>query len=84
MGGLLLATSPRVEWVTLLRRTYDFDVRACTGCGGRLRLLSAITEKAVATQILEHLGMPTDPITPRARRPDEELLYGAAGAGDAA
>lgn len=39
LGGLLLATSSRVEWAKLLRRTYDFDVLACTVCGGRLRLL---------------------------------------------
>ena len=78
LGGLLLATSPRVPWAKLLRRTYEFDVLACSGCGGRLRLLSAITNTATARQILEHLGMPADPITPRARSPDEELLYGAA------
>jgi hypothetical protein len=48
LGGLLLATSPRVDWAKLLRRIYTTDVLACASCGGRLRLLSAITEKPTA------------------------------------
>jgi hypothetical protein len=58
LGGLLLATSPRVDWATLLRRTFDVDVLACTRCHGRLRLLSVITEPATLRRILEHLGIP--------------------------
>jgi len=74
VGGLLLATSPRVAWATLLRRTHGCDVLACAGCGGRLRLLAAITEPATAKKILEHLGWPAVPVRPRARDPaDEEL-----------
>jgi len=55
VGGLLLATSPRVAWATLLRRTHGCDVLACGGCGGRLRVLNAITEPAIARKILDHL-----------------------------
>jgi hypothetical protein len=40
LDGLLLATSPRVDWAKLLRRTYATDVLACAPSGGRLRLLS--------------------------------------------
>jgi hypothetical protein len=58
LGGLLLATSPRVDWARLLRRTFGFDVLACAGCQGRIRLMSAITEPAVVRRILEHLGIP--------------------------
>jgi hypothetical protein len=54
LGGLVLATSPRVEWAKLLRRTYAVDVLACTHCGGRLRLLSAIIE--YTSQSLQSLG----------------------------
>jgi hypothetical protein len=61
LGGLLLALSPRVAWATLVRRTYGWDVLACAGCGGRLRLLSAITEPATAKKILDHLGWPAMP-----------------------
>jgi hypothetical protein len=34
LDGLLLATSPRVDWAKLLRRTYATDVLACAYCGG--------------------------------------------------
>src|SRR4051812_26721596 len=50
-GGLLLATSPRVAWATLVRRAYGCDVLACNCCGGRLRVLAAITEPATARKI---------------------------------
>jgi hypothetical protein len=47
VGGLLLATSPRVAWATRIRRTHGCDVLACGGCGGRLRVLN-IRPQAVA------------------------------------
>ncbi len=31
VGGLLLATSPRVAWATRIRRTHGCDVPACGG-----------------------------------------------------
>jgi len=78
LGGLLLATSPRVDWATLLRRTFDVDVLACTRCQGRLRLMSVITEPATVRRILEHLGMPATapPILPRARDPAASVAAG--------
>ena len=70
VGGLLLATSPRVAWATLLRRPHGCDVLACGGCGGRLRVLNAITEPAIARKILDHLGWRAVPVRPRcATRP---------------
>ena len=33
--GELYASQPRVDWSTLLRRTFDFDVKQCAKCGGR-------------------------------------------------
>src|SRR5262245_37815129 len=50
---------------------YAVDVLRCERCGGRRRLLAAITEKATAKKILARLGLPTDPIVarPRARDP---------------
>jgi hypothetical protein len=61
-----------MDWATLLRRTFDIDVLACTKCDGRLRLLGAITQQAVAEKILTHLGRDTDvPTLARARDPTE-------------
>lgn len=73
-GGLVLATSPRVEWAKLLRRTFAIDALRCPHCTGRLRLLAALTEKATVTKILEHLGLSAAPTVPRARSPDQDEL----------
>jgi len=35
-GGLLLATSPRLDWATLLRQTYAVDVLTCVRCGSAI------------------------------------------------
>ncbi|WP_437895435.1 transposase [Sorangium sp. So ce302] len=69
LDGLLLATSPRVEWAKLLRRTYAVDVLACPRCSGRMRLMAAITDKATARKILSHLGLFAEPLECRARYP---------------
>ena len=69
LDGLLLATSPRVEWAKLLRRTYAVDVLACPRCSGRMRLMAAITDKATARKILGHLGLFAEPLECRARYP---------------
>jgi hypothetical protein len=42
-------------------------------------LLAAITEKATARKILEHLGLPADPTSPRFRTRDpDDPMDGAA------
>jgi hypothetical protein len=73
MGGLLLATSPRVDWAKLLRRTYAIDVLTCPRCGGRMRLMAAITDKATARKILSHLGLLVEPVKCRARDPTDQM-----------
>ena len=51
----------------MLRRTFAIDVLACPECGGRLRLLTTIEERAVVEKILRHLGLPVDtPVPARA------------------
>ena len=44
--GELFAPLSRVEWATLLRRTFDVDVRTCLRCGGRLDVRAVVTEPA--------------------------------------
>ena len=71
LGGELLATSPRVLWATLMRPSFAIDTLVCPACGGRLRLLSTITERATVRKILAHLGIPAEPVVvPRAHGPD--------------
>lgn len=72
--GALLAASPYVDWASLLRRTFEVDVLACAHCGGRLRVLSVITEPGPVRRILDHLGLDADaPPIARARDPTDEL-----------
>jgi Putative transposase/Transposase zinc-binding domain len=74
MGGLLYAVTPRVDWATLLRRSFAVDVLQCPKCHGRLRVLAVITERAPVRRILAHLGMATEPphVAP-ARDPTDDV-----------
>ena len=66
LGGELRATGPRINWATLLRRTYAIDVFGCPACGGRMRPIAEITDPEVIERILEHLAT-ADPLKPRQR-----------------
>ena len=46
---------PRIDWATLLRHTFGLDVLECP-CGGRRRVLAAVTSPSVAEQVLRALG----------------------------
>ena len=59
LDGALLATSPRLDWATLLRRTFGADVLECPTCQGRMRIMAAITSPSVARQIVEHIRRPS-------------------------
>ena len=73
LGGLLYAASPRLPWSQLLRRTFGQDVEQCPKCHGRLRLIQSITEPAVATAILDRLGISHEtPLVARARDPTDD------------
>lgn len=72
LGGLLYAVQPRVDWATLLRRSFSVDVLECPKCHGRLRMVAVITEREPVRRILSHLGMPTEPPpVARARDPTD-------------
>jgi hypothetical protein len=74
LGGLLYATSPRVDWASLLRRSFSVDVLECPKCRGRLKVVAVITEREPVQRILAHLGLPTEaPPIARARDPTDEL-----------
>ena len=74
LGGTLYAASPRVDWASLLRRSFEVDVLACPSCDGRLRVLGEVTDPTMVRLVLDSLGMPTDaPHAARARDPTEFL-----------
>jgi len=60
-----------VPWATLLARTFDFDVKACARCDGRLVVRAVVTDIDIAPKIL--VAIPT-----AARAPpscDTSLVY---------
>ena len=63
-NGELYAAQPRVDWSTLLRRTFDFDVKTCAQCGGRLEVRAVVTAPESIAKILESLARTRAP--PRA------------------
>jgi hypothetical protein len=46
----------RVDWASLLRHGLEVDALACARCGGRMRVLSAVTDPAQVRRVLEHYG----------------------------
>jgi hypothetical protein len=69
-AGALFATAPRIDWATLLRRTFSVDVLSCANCGGRLRVKGMVDEPWFVSQLLGELGLPTEaPRAARARDP---------------
>ena len=60
----------RVAWADLLQRVFEVDALACPKCGGRMRVLAAITDPTVAARILRCLALPArapPPATARAK-----------------
>ncbi len=48
----------RLAWADLLQRVFEVDALACPKCGGRMRVLAAITDPIVAARILRCLALP--------------------------
>ena len=61
--------APTLPWAELLRRTFDCDVRKCERCGGRTRIIAAITERPVIDKILACLNHASHAATASARAP---------------
>jgi len=51
---------PNYTWAELMRRTFEIDVLACQHCGGRLKLLAAVTNPKAVRAFLASLGLPTE------------------------
>jgi hypothetical protein len=51
------ASPPRYwAWADLMRRAFGIDVLECPECGGRMRVLSTITDSKIISAILDHLA----------------------------
>jgi hypothetical protein len=62
LDGLLVMSSPRAGWATLLRRSHHLDVLDCPKCHGRLRPIAVVRDKAQARRFLAHLQKPHEPL----------------------
>jgi hypothetical protein len=69
-GGPKPISPRRLLWVELLQRVFEVDALCCPQCGGRMRVLSAITDPTVAARILLRcLALPSR-APPMATSPD--------------
>ena len=65
----------RLSWAALLQRIFAIDVFVCTGCGGRRKIIAAITQPDVAAAILSSLDLAPSPrLLPAARPPPRRQL----------
>ena len=55
----------RLGWAALLARVFAADISGCPACGGRLRIVAALTDPASTRTYLEGVGLPAVP-PPRA------------------
>jgi hypothetical protein len=59
MSGAKPISPRRLLWAELIQRVFEVDALCCPKCGGRLRVLSAITDPVVAARILDCLALPS-------------------------
>jgi hypothetical protein len=66
---------PRIDWATLLHRTFACDVFKCP-CGGQRRVVALVTNRRTAEEMLRNVGMlDVAPPLPQAPGPPQlELL----------
>jgi len=51
------AAVPSEGWAEIIRKVYEVDPLVCPPCGGRMKVISFLTEYAVVDRITPHLGM---------------------------
>ena len=57
------ATTSRIDWRTLLKRTFDVDLRVCVRCRGKLTVRAVFTDPASVAKLLGALRSPRAPPT---------------------
>ncbi|MBN2527265.1 MAG: transposase [Deltaproteobacteria bacterium] len=71
----------RLLWAALLARTFNLQVEVCS-CGGKMRMVAAITDGISIKKYLDEVGLPSEPPVPEPARPppQEEFDYYFEGA----
>ncbi len=55
------ARAHRLTWACLLSRVFDLDGTLCPACGGRMRIIAALTNEVSIRHYLKGVGLPADP-----------------------
>ena len=73
------ARAHRLTWAALLARVFDLDGTLCPACGGRMRIIAALTDSASIRGYLKGVGLAADPppIAPPRPPPQAELDFAA-------
>jgi hypothetical protein len=67
----------RLLWAALLARTFNLNMETCNRCGGRVRMIAAVTDAASIKRYLDGVGLPSKPpeILPARPPPQQEMEY---------
>ena len=67
----------RRSWATLLARVFRIDVTRCPDCGGRMKIIAALTVPSSTRRCLHGMGLParSPPIAPARPEPQTEFDY---------
>ncbi len=67
----------RLLWAALLARTFRLEMEICFHCGGKMRMVAAITDPVSIKAYLDGVGLPSVPpdIKPARPPPQEEIEY---------
>jgi hypothetical protein len=65
----------RLAWAVLLARVWAIDVTECPACGGRMKIVAAVTDPCSIRRYLEGVGLPAraPPIAPARPQRQQEL-----------
>ena len=65
----------RLSWSDLLKRVFQLDLTVCPDCGGALKFIATIIERAVIEKILSHLELPVAPPKFHPARPPPQMSF---------
>jgi len=67
-----------MTWAQRLKRAFAIDIETCEKCGGAVKIIACIEDKALIDKILTHLGFvatPTEQILlPEPRAPSQDIV----------
>ena len=73
--GFEARSTHRVAWAALLARVFHLQMTRCEHCGGRMRIVAAITEPASVRRYLAGVGLPADPLALAPARPPPQAEF---------